>query len=103
MFEMAVEPLQRVIKFYDTSKGESVDGRTRYSTSLLFTDLGLRECRLHMVQGVLTDEINRQLFLWVRSQGYLKAQFEVPAGTRASRIAMYEKTVDGLDRYVVML
>jgi len=103
MYEISIEPLQRVIKFYDSEKGESAEGRTRYTTSMLFTDLGLKECRIHLVQGHLNDHMNRQLFHWVKSQGYKRAQFEVPTGTPASRLATYEKTVDGLDHYTVDL
>jgi hypothetical protein len=70
---------------------------------MLLTDLGCNECRLHLASGVLNDEINGLVMELVQSMGFERIQFEVPEGTSASRHAMYEKTVDGLDRYVVEL
>jgi len=102
-YELVLYPLIRSILIYDRQNGESVDQKTRYSTSMLITDLGLGECRLHSVTGVLNQEINQAMFEFVRGLGYKRAQFEVPAGTAASRLATYQKTADGLDRYTVEL
>lgn len=102
-YELVLYPLIRSILIYDRNNGESADQKTRYSTSMLITDLGLGECRLHSVTGVLNQEINQAMFGFIRGLGYSKVQFEVPAGTTASRLATYEKTADGLDRYTVIL
>lgn len=102
-YEMTVDPLQQVIKFYDSDKGESAEGQTRYSMSMLCTELGLRECRLHLVQGELNHDINMMMFGWAKKQGYKKVQMEVPEGTPCTRLAKYSHTVDGLDRYIVNL
>lgn len=103
MIEISVSPLVRTIQLFDTEKGESKEGRTRYSCSMLLTDLGLKECRVHFVQGVLTPEINDIVFQKVKSLGYVKAQMEVPEGTTCTRMAKYQYTRDGLDRYTVDL
>lgn len=102
-YEVTVEPLQQTLKIYETSKGESCEGRTRYSVSMLISSLGLKECRVHLVQGELTHEINTLVFKRVKELGFERAQFEVPHGTPASRFATFVKTVDGLDRYIVDL
>ena len=103
MYEMIVEPLQQVIKFYNTEAGESYRGKTRYTTSLVVSELGLKECRLHLVHGKLDQEIIESVFKWVKGKGYTRAQFEVPAGTKATSLATYQYTKDGLDRYFVEL
>ncbi len=102
-YEIGVTALQRSLQIYDSAMGESLADKTRYSTSMLLTDLGCNECRLHLVSGVLNDEINGLVMELVRSLGFERIQFEVPEGSNASRHAMYDKTVDGLDRYVVEL
>lgn len=103
MIEVSVSPLVRTIQLFDTDKGESKDRRTRYSCSMLLTDLGLKECRVHFVQGTLTPEINEIVFNTVKDLGYVKAQMEVPEGTPCTRMAEYQYTRDGLDRYIVDL
>lgn len=102
-YEVTVEPLQQTLKIYNKSKGQSSKGKTRYLVSMLITSLGLKECRVHLVQGELSHEINLIVFQEVKKLGFDKAQFEVPTGTPASRFAKYIKTVDGLDRYEVDL
>ena len=103
MYEVSVDELQRTIKIYDTSKGESAENKTRYSTSMILTDLALGECRIHFAQGRLNEHINKLVFLTVKQLGYKQAQLEVPTGTPASRMAEYQYTRNGLDRYIVRL
>ena len=101
MYQFDVQPLTQVLHIYDADKSESAAGRTRYTTSMLLTDLGLKECRIHLAEGELNDEINLGVFKLLKAQGYVQAQLEVPAGTNATRLGKYSHTRDGLDRYIV--
>lgn len=103
MYEIVDSPMVTAIKIYDKDKGESSEGRTRYTTSLLLTNLSMGEGRLHFVQGRLDDEMNALIFDLCRAKGYKQVQFEVPTGTKASRRAKFMYTFDGLDRYVMNL
>lgn len=102
-YELSAAPMTRMVQIYDTEQGQSRKAMTRYCCSMLLTDLGLRECRLHFVQGVLNDEINRLVIGLCRELGYVQIQLEVPAGTPATRHARFHHTRDGLDRYVIEL
>jgi len=103
MYQFDLQPLTQVLHIYDSAKGESAAGRTRYTTSMMVTDLGLRECRLHLVQGELNDEINLGVGNVLKSLGYERGQLEVPAGTKATRHAIFVRSCDGLDRYILRL
>lgn len=101
MYEFALTPLQQIVHIYDKAKGESSAGKTRYTTSLLISDLGLKECRLHLVQGELNKEINLGIYNVLKALDYVQAQLEVPEGTPATGLGVYSHTRDGLDRYIV--
>lgn len=103
MIEVVLSPMQYAVKAFDPAQGQSLAGRTRYAASMLLTDLSMGECRLHFVQGVLTNEINEQVIERCRELGYRRIQFEVPHGTNATRHAEFVETFDGLDRYVIRL
>ena len=103
MLEISFTPITQTIQIFDTEKGESKEGRTRYSCSLLITDLGCRECRVHFIQGRLTHEMNTLVFKHVKAMGYVQGQLEVPEGTPATRLGEYQYTRDGLDRYTIQL
>lgn len=103
MIEISTTPIIRSIKVFDTDKGQSISGRTRYECEMLLTDLACGECRLHSVNGKLTNEINEQVIALCKDLGYRRIQFEVPAGTNASRHAKFQYSHDGLDRYVIEL
>ena len=102
-YQIVASPLVRQIQVYDATQGQSYEAKTRYVTSMLLTDLGLSECRLHLVSGVLNHEINEGVFNLAKALGYRRAQFEVPHGTKASRLAEFQYTHDGLDRYITNL
>ena len=91
------------IQIYDESKGQSPEKMTRYECSLLLTDLGLNECRLHFIQGKLNNEINLQIMDICREMGYVQVQFEVPSGTKATRYSEFQYSLGGLDRYIIKL
>ena len=99
---MVVEPVSRKFKFYDTSKGESAEGRTRYSCNMIFVDLQMNDCWIHSVNGKLTNEINQRMYLWAKNHGFKTCRLEVPTGTTATRLArLVEENVNGLDRYEI--
>ena len=102
-YEISYTPIVASVQVYDTEKGQSKEGKTRYECSMLITNLSCGECRLHFVQGALTNEINLQMMNLCRELGYRQVQFEVPAGTSASRHAKFMFTHEGLDRYIALL
>ena len=102
-YEISCRPMVSAIQIYDTEAGQSLGGKTRYCCSMLLTDLGLSECRLHFVSGRLDHEINSKMFELCKSLGFVQIQLEVPAGTNASRFATFQYSRDELDRYLVKL
>lgn len=98
-YEIAPTDLITSLQIYDKRKGESYKDKTRYTTSVLITNLALKECRLHLGQGTLNDEIIYGISKWLYDEGYTDIQFEVPAGTSASRFSTFVDSKDGLDRY----
>lgn len=100
-FSVVTIPIQRCLLVYHKKKGENYLSRTRYSTSMLITDLSMKECRIHLAKGILNPEINAAIMALVKKMGYERAQFEVPEGAVATRHAKFIKNADGLDRYLV--
>jgi len=101
MYQFDLRPLTWKLYVYDSAKGESAAGRTNYTTSMLITDLGLKECRVHFVHGKLGKEINLGIYNTMKALDYVQGQLEVPAGTPATGLGVYSHTCDGLDRYIV--
>ena len=102
MYELVAEPVSTKIKFYDTSKGESAEGKTRYSCNMIFVDLMMNDCWIHSVNGKLTNEINQLIYMWAKERGFKTCRLEVPHGTTATRLGkLVLENVNGLDRYQV--
>ena len=100
MYQFDIKPRQYELRIYDSAKGESAAGRTNYTTSMLIDDLGMRECRLSLAHGELSNEINVGIIKALKALEFEQAQLEVPAGTKATRHATFVRTCDGLDRYI---
>ena len=102
-YEIHTAPALSTVRIYDTAAGESFVNKTGFTASFLLTDLGMDECSMNLMQGSLNHEINTEIFKFLKSEGFIRVQYEVPAGSRASRLGVKVKTTSGLDRYVVDL
>lgn len=65
--------------------------------------LNQHECRVTKAKGVLSDEVNVAIGLYALSKGYHVMHYEVAAGSKSSRRGVYQKTINGMDYYIVDL